>query len=408
MKRGSPPGTRRRQINALDGAVPIGCVISGGAVRPALSPVYKGSFIRNLIFGEYLPSVGEYAVASPTTYLLSRNGVDFSFVSAFPVSDPFVFAEGGEKGKTVVVGENKCAKPVGDGRYMLADFDYGVKCGVIRHGRLFAVDKLNGFRLRWSGTGGAFDWTEGAEGAGFVDIEPKYGKILKLVVYKQRVVALCEFGVAYLSAYGIAENFKLSYMDGAIGKIDGKSIAVAGNKIVFRAEGKFYAYDGIKAEKLEFPLSDDAGETAYAAGKSENYYLAADSKFLNRRVVYVIDIENLTSYIADVAATVVCAGDTVACYTGESVYALEYGGEYSVICRKTAFGARGRKFFKGVEYECDGEVRVEVKTGGKSRISAGVAGYCPVNCGGREFEMTVRSSGEIRRLTAVAEVQSDV
>ena len=101
MKRGAPPATCRKRINALDGAVPIGCVISGGAVRPALSPVYKGSFIRNLIFGEYLPSVGEYAVASPTTYLLSRNGVDFSFVSAFPVSDPFVFAEGGEKGKTV-------------------------------------------------------------------------------------------------------------------------------------------------------------------------------------------------------------------------------------------------------------------------------------------------------------------
>lgn len=409
MKRGKSPAARRAEINALDGATPFGCVISGGTVTPALAPVYKGACVRpDLIYAEYLPSVGEYAVANANGFFLSSDGVNFGMVSSFPVTDPFAFAEGGAARKTVVVGANKCAKPVGNGQYMLADFDYGVKGGVIRHGRLFAIDKENGYRLRWSGRGGAFDWTVSADGAGYADIEPKFGKILKLVVYKQRVMIFCEFGIAYLNAYGIAENFKLVYTDGVIGKIDGKTIAVAGNKIVFRADGNFYAYDGIKAEKLNIPLLGDAGETACAAGKGENYYLAADSKTLKRRVVFVADVENGTAYIADAAAKLVCAGESVICYADDGVYALETGGGYAVKCRKTAFGARGRKFFKRLEYEGGGTVVAEVKTVGKSRISAGVAGVCPINCGGREFEITVRATDKITRLTAVAEVIDDL
>ena len=99
--------------------------------------------------------------------------------------------------------------------------------GVIKNGRLFAQDLSDAYRIRWSGAGDPKDGADGIDGAGWVDINPAYGRVQNLVVYKRNIVVVCEYGLAVMSAFGAPENFKLQYIDGVIGKIAPDTAAVA-------------------------------------------------------------------------------------------------------------------------------------------------------------------------------------
>ncbi len=100
------------------------------------------------------------------------------------------------------------------------------------------------------------DWTENISGAGWVITGGGYGRILNLVVYGDKIVAVRERGITFLHAFGTPENFKLTYYNEVLPEIYSDTAAVIGGKLYFYTVSGLYVYDGSSAKKTELPFCD--------------------------------------------------------------------------------------------------------------------------------------------------------
>lgn len=396
---------RESDVLKANGALCFGCIVKDGVIRPALSPVKISEFLLNVRFAAYADKCGKAAlIIGNSLYLANPDGTAECALENFTASNPFAFYTGG--GDLCIGGNVDCAVITGDG-VEVKPYDFYMYGGAVKNGRLFAQDKEDTYKIRWSGSEGGLDLKEGLDGAGWLKLNSERGKIIRLASYKGNVVAVCEYGLALLSVSGAPETFKVSYIDGAIEKIYGNTARVAGDKFVFLTERGLRIFDGIKTENLEIPLLADVSAPRFCESCGDEYFIFAESKNLQKKAIFVVNLTDCAAYMVDLPATAAFSNGQLHCFADGGFYRLDTGGEYTFLSGELNFGARGRKVIKKIFAGNSASVDFEVISGGKSRILRGVQGYCLPCAGGNTFKIKIKSRGEIHGVTAVAEVLNE-
>ena len=397
--------TLKADVLTADGGIFYGCFLKGGMVYPALTARHKETDCPEEV------SFACYAEKPDKMLLLAADGLYYSKDgSAFYKSDtefaarsPFLFDKQDGEEEAYLAGDEKLLhiKPSVNS---VLPFDCGIYGGVIKNGRLFALDKDDAYKIRWSGGNGGTDWTQGINGAGWARVYPEKGKIINLVVFKQKIAAVCERGIAILSAFGAPENYKLAYIEGVTAEIYKDTAFVADGKLCFYTENGLCFFDGARIKKSCLPLSDEITRPVCAFSFGGKYLLSGYGENLKKHCVIVFDLQNEASYILDEKISAFCMYRQPYCFGSGGAYILEQGGEVCFSSGKTDFGTGKRKFLKSVYIGNSSEAVAEVTNGVKTRIFVGVRGFIRPNMSGEYFKISVKCGGQIRGITAVAEV----
>lgn len=401
------PASTKLNADALSvkGARIFGGYLADGKITPALSPrKVGGNLPAGVFYATVLQPSGRLAVCAEDGFYYSSDGENFTKSdSGFTAKSPFAFYPDG--GKTCIVGDGECLVST-ESLNVKKDFNGNIYGGVFKNGRLFGIDRDNPYKIRWSCEGG-LDFTESG-GAGWVEITAVKGEILNLIVYKQKIIALCRYGLVALSAFGLPENFKLQYIDGAIGGIFKNTAAIAGGKLVFLTADGLRSFDGVNVGKVEVPLVSDVESPACALGFGGEYFISAYSKALERKVVFVFDINKAAGCIIDLEAAVLVPFGGVRCISDKGCFALVKGGGFTFESGEITFNSNREKVLKSIVADCAEGVDITVESCGKSRIFAGVRGILHPIMRGKSFKITVRGKCEINGLSAVAEVWNGI
>lgn len=399
--------TRRADVLAAEGALPVGCKVIKSGIAPALSP----EKVSETQFGEaglfiYSALGGKFIVCAGGTLHTSADGIKYDAVCGFASAFPFAFEERVDGvWKTCVAGDASCLSCGADGTD-IKDTALGLSCGVPHCGRLFGADASDGYKLRWSGEGGAFDWTESISGAGWLALDPEYGEILKLLKLGSRLVAVRKRGFTLFEMHGNPENFSVTSVRCPSLEISGSSSAVAGGNIIFYCADGLYRFDGVSAEKTAYGFESRITAVSGAVSASGNYYACAKLNS-GKRAVLVICRDG-SAFIADCAAkALACRGDEIFALCDDGIYALKKGGEYAFTSGSLDFGTARKKALSGIFI--DGFAReAEIFCDGQTRIYQSVKGLLPVHMCGASFKITLKSPQKINAVYAYAEVPNDV
>lgn len=392
---------------AAEGGLGVGCYVSDGKLNPALNLIIRlNTVMKDISCAGYFTGVKKNVLLCNSYVLASDGEMKKMMIRRVVAAEPsFVELHTDSVNVLNVVGDEYYGEVTDTGTSVtVSPFEANV-CGcVLKNGRIFGIDRDNRHRIKWSGEGGIDDWKEGISGAGRTVAQYGLGEILNLVVFRDTVVAVREFGLTFFSAYGNPENFRLSNPDFRLPKIFKNTAAVADGKLMLYTEDGLYIYDGSVAKKSELSLADEISEPRYASVKEGTYYLIGQSKSLERGAVLVADEGEGYCYLLDFAAEALSVGDRVFAYADKYEYEVSSGGEYTFLSGVTDFGSDAKKVLKEIKISFEGEVKLEVSNGVISRIVRGVRGKFKPNMRGKSFKIAVSGTGKIYNITAVAEV----
>lgn len=395
-------------VLAAGGAFNVGCYVQNGKLVPATNSVTRLNSLKG-------KATAAWYIAVLKRYVLFTQNRIYHALGAF--NNPATLEFEASKPSLVETRLNsiKVAYLIGDTNYYVLSSMYyyvpfkgNVHACVLKNGRIFGVDNTNPYKIKWSGEGGIEDWTEKISGAGWAVVQYVYGEILNLIVYKDTIVAVREYGLTFLSAYGTPENFKLSYLERKLPKICQNTVAVVGGKLLFYTEDGLYFYDGNKVEKCSLELAEEIESPTFVTCAKEKYYLCGVSKTLKRKAVLVYDAIRNTSYIIDAQVNALAVGDHIFAYSDTYECELTEGGEYAFTSGELDFSSKKVKVLKEVILDGTSDVEIEVSNGVISRIVRGVRGKFRPKMRGKSFKITVRGSEKINGVSAVAEVVDEV
>lgn len=392
-------------IITADGSLCTGCRIENGKIVPALGGVQNTlCAFTDVKAAGYCAAAGAYFVCADKKVFYSADGLSFSELAALEGEEPFIFGQReGAEAKLYAVGNGKCVY-FGGGAGGEKAFDCGICGGVIKNGRLFGIDKGDKFRLRWSGAGGAFDQAEGINGAGWVRLDGAGGGILNLIIYGERLVAVRENGLSVFSAYGTPENFKAEGKGLHISGVCKNTAAVAGNKLIFCADGGLFCYNGAKIERLDCGLIEKTENPVCAAANGGLYLLGAYAKPLERNAVLVYDTASGLAYFADAPANaIVASGGGVFAYSAGNACRLARGGTF---CFEGTidFGCAKQKYLKTLEIAGAEGADIQLSNGRATRAFKDAKNALRADMRGVNFTFKVKGNAEITALRATAEV----
>ena len=398
------PAVKKAEVDLLTlrGGRIFNGYLANGKITPGFTTEsVDGFFPKGVYYGVALRPSGRLFVCSNQGVYYAPQGEEFlKSDSGFTARKPFAFNPTGEE--SCVVGDAQCLLTATE-ISRLKPFNGNIYGGVFKNGRLFGIDRDNAYKLRWSSEGG-LEFNESIFGAGWVEITAARGEIMELAVYKQKIIVFCKYGLVALSAFGLPENYKLQYIDGAIDDFFPNSVAVAGGKLLFLTRGGLLSFDGVKLEKLEIPLVSEAQNPVCAYGCGDEYFLSAYDKNLEKNVIFVFDILKHAGYVINSETAAFMPRGSVHCINDKRWFTLVKGGEFTYEAAETDFDSKRYKLLKFIRAEGDGAVDVTVDCDGKLSIFGGVKGVYPLHLRGKRFKITVRGRGEVWALSAVAEV----
>lgn len=410
------PATENKTVNVVsaEGAVCTGCEVADGKIVPALCACEKtANGFTDVKTAGYSVAAGVYFVCADEKVYYSADGLRFSELAALEGDKPFIFEqrENG-KAKLYAAGDENCVA-FGGGSGGSKTFNCGIYGGQFKSGRLFGIDKADNFKLRWSGEGGAFDLEEGIDGAGWLKLDGAGGRILNLLNYGEKLVAVRENRLSVISAFGTPENFKTESKNLYIAGICKNTAAVAGNRLLFFAENGaysgLYSYDGVKITRVNCPLADKTESPVCAVADGSLYFLSVFAKPLERRAVLVYNAENGFAYFADFPASALLAGKGgVYAYADGSACKLKRGGEFTFESGGISFGTSDVKYLQTVKINCAAAADIRISNGSTARMFNGVKNALRADMRGANFTFTVKSNAKITAFTAVAEVVNGI
>ena len=143
--------------------------------------------------------------------------------------------------------------------------------------RVFAVSKLDEYKLYFSDDADPANWEISLREGGFISFDTEMGKVIKVIDFAGYVFLFFEHGVMRLTAYNLQTEFRLQKLYLSPGTIFKDSIAVCGDKIIFAASDGVFAFDGVSIKKIMreieelFSKSNGDAKAVFHGGK---YYLA--------------------------------------------------------------------------------------------------------------------------------------
>lgn len=391
------------------GALSVGCYLCDGKLIPAVNNVTQLNYLMDGIKGAWFAAgVNKYVVYCGGYVWSSEGAMDMPDLKRVKTETPS-FLELNSAGSRIaaVTGDTNYCK-LNERNGSLGAFGGGVNNCVLKNGRIFGIDSSDAYKIKWSGEGGVEDWKEGISGAGWAVVQDGLGKILNLLVYGDKLVAVREYGLTLFTAFGTPENYSLENLTPRLPKIFKNTAAVAGTALWFYTEDGMYFYGGSKIEKAAFGLAEEISNPHFVTSSRGKLYLCGDSKTLKRRAALVYDAIHGYDYLIDVAADAMCAGDRIFAYEGEYEYELTTDGKYSFTSGELDFSSRGKKVLKEITVDAEGEVSVEVSDGRVSRSVEGVRGKFRPSMRGESFKITVTGDCIIDGVSAVAEVPYDL
>ncbi len=393
-------------VLSVKGAVPINCRASGNEIIPALAPrLLKEGGYTGITFACYSRAAERFFLCSGGNVYASGNGCDFSLLSPLAGERQFAVEEydGGEK-RFVLVTSAACLCHDGTSFKVLADVKAGLACGVMRCGRLFGADEENGYKLRWSGEGGALDSKEGISGAGWLLNDCRYGKIVNVAELGGKLIVVGEYGITVMSVNGNPENFSVGNARFSTERIYGETAAVAGDKLLFFTESGFYSFDGEKISEVTHGIQNLVPERGPAASFGGDYFTGV--KVDGERAVFVYCRDG-GAYIVLAEADAFAVNDGVYCFSRCGTTVLSGGGRFVFTSGKIDFGSRKNKVLKDIFFDgFASEIIVECEEG--KRTFTNIKGELSPHMRGYNFKITVKGDGKIENVKACAEVLNEV
>lgn len=390
-------------VTAFSGGVRTGCKVIGGKIVPAgLTVDFAENVPEGLMWAGYSEACKKYfAVANGRLYI-SLNGKYFlDIVKAN--GEPFAIDEvhNGEHHTYVVCGTLYAA--FHGNAFFTMPFNGNIYAGVLKCGRVFGADNDDKTLVRWSGPKGVDDWAEGINGAGWLRLEAKLGNVLNLVVLGDIIVAVCEYGLAKISAFGSPENFRLASVQQKTPKIFRDTAAVTGGKLYFYTEEGLYSFDGNRISEELASVAEMLENPAYAAAYGQNYCVCGYSTALKRQAILVYDSADGAAYFMDIPAQRFCVSSKMLVYTQTAAPDENAGDGFTFESGEITFGTTANKTLKIVEIY-GGKADIGVSNGVVSRIVGGVSGSVRINLRGNRFKITVKGGKNPLKVKAFAEV----
>ncbi len=270
----------------------------------------------------------------------------------------------------------------------------GGSCAAYHYERLFTAKEM---RVRFSKPLEAWNWTNEAQGAGYIDLPPAGGNVISILSFKDKLYLFRERGITQLRALGDNLNFKLTVMPVQCGKILAGSPADCGSHILFLAEDGLYSFNGGTCKRWEnsgFDLIDGAQEiTASARG---GRYFASVALKSGGRCLFCADAETEKSWFLRGEALFPAGGDgTLFAFEGKTYRIRERGffpDTENCCTLETAplsLGTAARKYVDAITLTGAGDFRVQVRSDEKkSETVCGRAGEkinFPTPVAGRSF-----------------------
>lgn len=399
------PETSKKEVDVtgISGAVKIGCRTDKGMIIPQ---AFKFRAIEgvpeNVLWADYSVSAEScFAMSDGTLYAAP---LCKKFVAVTEVDgEPFMLEEyDGGRRKTFVVSGEKYA--VFDGEtHSVNAFRCGIYAGVTKCGRLFGVDSEDKTLVRWTGTDGINDLKESIEGAGWMRLEGAFGNVLNLVVAGDYLVAVREYGLTAISAFGAPENFRqINAVHKAPRIFKNTAVAINGKLYFYTVKG-LYCFDGNKIAEVFADRRGMLNTPTYAVAYGQNYCVCGFSAALGREAVLIYETSGGAAYFADIPAKTLCAHNGLIAFTAAGAYISEAGGEYTFESGEINFGDARKKTLTGIEI-LGGTADIEVTNGVVSRILRGVNGFARVNLRGNHFKITLKGKEKLGAVKAFAEV----
>ncbi len=404
------PATKLKKADVLaaEGAFNVGCYVREGKLIPAINLVKKLNAAMSVVNAAWYSVVAKKYIIAGMKSVWASDGDMSSHNNGLAVIDYPSMLENSSGGtNTAMVTGSTNYFLIGE-KCLNRPFKGNMHGCVMKNGRVFGIDNTDLYKIKWSGEGGIEDWTEGISGAGWTTVQYGFGSILNLVVFKDKIVAVREYGLTLFTAYGTPENYKLSYIDRTLPKIFANTAGVVNDKLLFYTENGLYVYDGNKIEKSTLELAEELSAPKWASCGKGKYFLCGVSKTLERQAVLVVDVLHDCAYVIDAPVKAVAAGDRIFGYADKQEYGLEEGGEYSFTSGEIDFSQRGFKVLKEVIIDGAKDVKIEVSNGVISRIVWGIRGKFRPNMRGESFKITVCGKGKIKGISAVAEVPDGI
>ena len=401
--------TVKENVLAKDGFVNISCKIKNGKLLPTLGfEECEAEIPTDVEFAQYSYVNENYAMVAGSNFYISEDGLNYRWIREYTETDfNMMDLRAKQTYGALIFGDNKFLY-VDKQTARSRSVSVGIRSSILKNGRYFGIDRTNPYIIKWSGESNYLDWTESISGAGWVEVGYGLGEILNLVLYKDKAVAVREYGLTLFDAHGNPENFNVEYVDGLIPKIYKNTAWVVDGKLVFNTVEGLYYYDGNSVKRAEFYLSDDISDPVYTAVSGKKYLICGNSKTLKKLAILVVEVGENDGYLIDLQAEAIACGKKNFAYLDGTAYELKEGLYFTFTSGEFDFSSPQKKMLKEVVLDADGEVEIEVSNGVNSRILRGVSGKMRVNMRGKRFKITLKSKDKINGLCAVAEVKVEV
>ena len=374
------------------------CFLKDGVLTAGYKTVDLNSELPiDTVFAVKSKAVETYFVVTSRIIYKSKDGKNFEFHSTYGCKNPFLVEDyEGEKPFAAIVSNTFVSVFYEDGADLMG-IPHRLTCGVMHCGRLFGAD---GYVLRWSGTGGIGDWKEGINGCGYLLLDRARGKVLNLLVYDGKLIAVRENGLTVFKMYGSPENFSVDGSDFDCYGVYSNTACIVGGKLFFYSKSGLRCFDGNKITAVEtgFTLS----EINMAVSHGDKYFLACYNDDWDMYAILCYDVLDGSSCIVPESADLLYVSDGVRIvYDGEHKL-LVSGGAYSFESAPIDFGTDSKKTVTKVKLS--GKANIGVSNGKYARwLYDGSESFRP-HLRGKKFVIIANGKEKLEELTVTAEV----
>ena len=392
----------KKRVNVLENfGNSVNCYSKKGKLTPGYSAVnVPGEHPDVVTFAKYSKMTEKYFICTPASLNVSTDGKNFPYYTNFDGSSPFLIEEyiDGSGCSIVISGRDSMldSPEIGSKNKL----PYSLNCGVLHCGRLFGGD---GYTLRWSGSEDPRSWSEGLHSSGYLKLEPERGKILNLLVYGGKLVAVREYGLTVFSMHGAPENFSVSFTDTDCDCIYRNTACVVSGKIYFCSLSGLKSFNGTAISPLELKYAVSGAKSAVEYGGK--YFLACKSEALKSNVILCVDAD-LESCIIDASADVLFVKDGVRFFNSNGQYILERGGEYKFVSSVIDFGTDRMKTI--TELKVKGKATISIMTERLINVYKVKDGTARPHMRGKHFTVIAEGSEDVSEISITAEVMNAI
>lgn len=370
-----------------------------GRLVPAyrITNVVNSNFPAQITYAAYSKAAGAYFIYYNKTIGVSSNGSRYDYYSGYIDSNAFLIEDyyGGET-RAIIITVGTAAVYEGN-NFRNLNFGETMTCGVMHRGRLIGAHET---LLKWSGPEGFYDWKEGINGCGYMDLGPAQGNVLNILEYGGKVVAVREYGLTVLNWEGNPEDFSIKLTDTACDKVYKNTACVVGGKLYFFTQSGLKCFDGTKITPLKTRHSVSAPWSATVLGS--RYFLACISDYLERDAILCVDTADGESCIIDDHADTFLVKDKVFYFLPNAIHRLDNGGSCIYEAGPVNFGTDKLKTLSKIDF--DNTLKVGVSNEKHTRDFGYKLYTCRPRMRGVAFWFRFESTHSVSSVTATAEV----